>query len=168
MKEINLNEKVSVADTKKYVKGHIIVKDKDGNVIIDMDNMIVETGRKFLLSKCFGTADFEGYSISKIFYGEGSDMTTPNFTKEKLVNPQYADIIFKKTEATPNVDVEYSDFYVKINKVLTYTGQNKTLTEIGLIISNGTTEELFSRVVHDPIVLNNKNSEYTVNYYIYF
>lgn len=167
MKEINLNEKVSVADTKKYVKGHIIVKDKDGNVIIDMDNMIVETGRKFLLSKCFGTADYAGYNISKIFYGEGSKMTTPDFTataddpkKPHIINPQYVEL--------KSGDIEYKNLYVKITNTLTYTDQNKTLTEIGLIISNGTTEELFSRVVHDPIVLNNKNNEYTVNYYIYF
>lgn len=160
MKEINLNEKVSIADTKKYVKGHIIVTDKDGNVIIDMDNMIVETGRKFLLSKCFGTADYEGYSISKIFYGEGSEMTTPDFTKEKIVNPQYIDLV--------SDNIECNNLYVKIKSTLTYTEQNKTLTEIGLIISKGETEELFSRVVHDPIVLNNKNNEYTVNYYIYF
>lgn len=162
MKEINLNEKVSVADTKKYVKGHIIVKDKDGNVIIDMDNMIVETGRKFLLSKCFGTADYADYNISKIFYGEGSEMTTPNFTKDNLVNSQYISLI------TNDIEHNFDNLYVKITNTLTYTGQNKTLTEIGLIISNGTTEELFSRVVHDPIVLNNKNNEYTVNYYIYF
>lgn len=161
MKEINLNEKVSVNDTKKYVKGHIIVKDKDGNVIIDMDNMIVETGRKFLLSKCFGVDDkYKNSSISKIFYGEGFEMTTPNFTKTDLVNPQYVNLI--------SDDIEYNNLYVKIKNTLTYTGQNKTLTEIGLVISNGTTEELFSRVVHDPIVLNNKNNEYTVNYYIYF
>lgn len=160
MKEINLNEKVSVADTKKYVKGHIIVKDKDGNVIIDKDNMIVETGRKYLLSKCFGTAEYEGYSISKIFYGEGSDMTTPDFTKAKLINPQYVEL--------KSGDIENKNLYVKITNTLTYTEQNKTLTEIGLMISNGTTEELFSRVVHDPIVLNNKNNKYTVNYYIYF
>ena len=162
MKEINLNEKVSVADTKKYVKGHIIVKDKDGNVIIDMDNMIVEKGRKFLLSKCFGTADYAGYNISKIFYGEGSEMTTPNFTKDNLVNPQYISL------TTNDIEHNFDNLYVKITNTLTYTNQNKTLTEIGLIISNGTTEELFSRVVHDPIVLNNKNNEYTVNYYIYF
>lgn len=162
MKEINLNEKVSVADTKKYVKGHIIVKDKDGNVIIDMDNMIVEKGRKFLLSKCFGTADYAGYNISKIFYGEGSEMTTPKFAKDNLVNPQYISL------TTNDIEYNFDNLYVKITNTLTYTEQNKTLTEIGLIISNGTTEELFSRVVHDPIVLNNKNNEYTVNYYIYF
>lgn len=162
MKEINLNEKVSVADTKKYVKGHIIVKDKDGNVIIDMDNMIVEKGRKFLLSKCFGTADYAGYNISKIFYGEGSEMTTPKFAKDNLVNPQYISL------TTNDIEYNFDNLYVKITNTLTYTDQNKTLTEIGLIISNGTTEELFSRVVHDPIVLNNKNNEYTVNYYIYF
>lgn len=162
MKEINLNEKVSVADTKKYVKGHIIVKDKDGNVIIDMDNMIVETGRKFLLSKCFGTADYAGYNISKIFYGEGSEMTTPKFAKDNLVNPQYISL------TTNDIEHNFDNLYVKITNTLAYTDQNKTLTEIGLIISNGTTEELFSRVVHDPIVLNNKNNEYTVNYYIYF
>lgn len=162
MKEINLNEKVSVTDTKKYVKGHIIVKDKDGNVIIDMDNMIVEKGRKFLLSKCFGTADYAGYNISKIFYGEGSEMTTPKFAKDNLVNPQYISL------TTNDIEYNFDNLYVKITNTLTYTDQNKTLTEIGLIISNGTTEELFSRVVHDPIVLNNKNNEYTVNYYIYF
>lgn len=162
MKEINLNEKVSVTDTKKYVKGHIIVKDKDGNVIIDMDNMIVEKGRKFLLSKCFGTADYAGYNISKIFYGEGSEMTTPKFAKDNLVNPQYISL------TTNDIEYNFDNLYVKITNTLTYTEQNKTLTEIGLIISNGTTEELFSRVVHDPIVLNNKNNEYTVNYYIYF
>lgn len=162
MKEINLNEKVSVTDTKKYVKGHIIVKDKDGNVIIDMDNMIVEKGRKFLLSKCFGTADYAGYNISKIFYGEGSEMTTPKFAKDNLVNPQYISL------TTNDIEHNFDNLYVKITNTLTYTDQNKTLTEIGLIISNGTTEELFSRVVHDPIVLNNKNNEYTVNYYIYF
>lgn len=162
MKEINLNEKVSVTDTKKYVKGHIIVKDKDGNVIIDMDNMIVEKGRKFLLSKCFGTADYAGYKISKIFYGEGSEMTTPKFAKDNLVNPQYISL------TTNDIEYNFDNLYVKITNTLTYTEQNKTLTEIGLIISNGTTEELFSRVVHDPIVLNNKNNEYTVNYYIYF
>lgn len=162
MKEINLNEKVSVTDTKKYVKGHIIVKDKDGNVIIDMDNMIVEKGRKFLLSKCFGTADYAGYNISKIFYGEGSEMTTPKFAKDNLVNPQYISL------TTNDIEYNFDNLYVKITNTLTYAEQNKTLTEIGLIISNGTTEELFSRVVHDPIVLNNKNNEYTVNYYIYF
>ena len=162
MKEINLNEKVSVADTKKYVKGHIIVKDKDGNVIIDMDNMIVEKGRKFLLSKCFGTADYAGYNISKRFYGEGSEMTTPKFAKDNLVNPQDISV------TTNDIEYNFDNLYVKITNTLTYTEQNKTLTEIGLIISNGTTEELFSRVVHDPIVLNNKNNEYTVNYYIYF
>lgn len=162
MKEINLNEKVSVTDTKKYVKGHIIVKDKDGNVIIDMDNMIVEKGRKFLLSKCFGTADYSGYNISKIFYGEGSEMTTPKFTKDNLVNPQYISL------TTNDIEHNFDNLYVKITNTLAYTDQNKTLTEIGLIISNGTAEELFSRVVHDPIVLNNKNNKYTVNYYIYF
>lgn len=166
MKNININEFTQIKDKKTIARGHVTITDADGKIVVSSDNMIVESGRKFLLNKIFGT---ELQTLKYIYYGTNSDMTTP----ESLYIKDNAVITNDLTKA--DIDINIDNICYTIKDVIKYDTTNPkdyTITEIGLLLSKNATENetitLFSRVVHDPIPINANNQTYNVTYTIYF
>ena len=54
-KIINIEENYKVQDTPK-ITGTFVMKDEDGNIIVSGHNMIVLSGRQYILSRCFTSA----------------------------------------------------------------------------------------------------------------
>jgi hypothetical protein len=178
------------------IRGHVIIKKKDGTVILDKDNMIVLEGRKYikeLFIKSFSNTilptnspsnleeetargeydlEFKGYSISHMKIGDGGEAT--------LLSSQ--DLTGGTTRFVPitNSSIKFSnvssDMFIIIEAKIDNISQAQpfTVQELGLFLTvNANTEDeendpiMFSRIVFDPIPVAS-GDEYEVSYYVYF
>lgn len=147
-----------------------ITEIETGKVIAEAHNMIVKTGRQFIMKKIANPNDTT--NIDKIYFSNGTNMTTEDDNicldesgEKYRINDEY--ILYAANINPSNTapsDAMYLHYSIQINAsdVSELTGQ--TLSEIGLILSNNT---LFSRLIHEPITLSASRS-YKVDYYIYF
>jgi hypothetical protein len=178
---MKIQENLNITDSK--VKGVVVIKNSDGTIILKKENMIVASGREFIMDKFskaanignFSTAytgTYTSYSLTHIGFGN-SDVAS-QYSMESLVSENTlfrkvlsVDIVEKSSTGTP-----FLKFKANLN-LTNSTGYE--LREIGLLMSivseaNSITYSsytLFSRVVFDTIpIVSGEN--YEVEYYIYF
>jgi hypothetical protein len=167
MKKITLKDSFRVSDSK--VTGYVVIKE-NGKIIIKKENMIVEAGREYIKDRIFGDS---ALTIKKIFFGnstkvvESTDILSTTFTN--LTTPTSIgslDIVDDTEEfsidKTTDRQVVYS---ATITKEILGLTDDKSVSELGLVLSDGTT--LFSRLLFNAIPLTD-NHTYEISYYIYF
>lgn len=181
-KELIIKDQVEVRDCPLH--GYITIQDNNGKYLVKKHNMIVNSGRQYLLNKAFGVSAVANTNINSIYFGINGDLTTPDmaFNSSNVVisaNIAYtSSSIFASTFTIPeiissnstntayyniNTDNNCMIIKTKIPNEAVNTGQ--TIKEIGLVLSDN---NLFSRVVHEPITIGPQMSSYTVTYYVYF
>jgi hypothetical protein len=170
---MKIYERSSINDSK--ITGIVVIKNKDGKIILKKENMIVETGREFIrdkFAKNAGIGNFsEGYSGTYLDYslthiGFGNSDVVTQYTMTELISE---DTELRTPLSSVNVNkgtVEpYLKFTANVDRINEATGY--TLREIGLYLTSGLIFTLFSRIVFDPIPIA-AGEKYEVEYYIYF
>ena len=76
-------------EVKDFVKGIYIIKDEHGNIIIKGHNMIVRTGRDYIIKRCFTN---QGLNQFHIFFGKTpvTKIITPETTYESMIDERGA------------------------------------------------------------------------------
>ena len=171
-KELIIQDQVEVGDCPLH--GYITIQDHNGKYLVKKHNMIVNSGRQYLLNKAFGVD--EDRTIKYIYFGQSGNLTEPSMTA-KDINVTYSyelqsdsenDNGYFELNSTQNYIVIKTKFINNPNTTAT------TIKEIGLLFSNYDKDSennetaLFSRVVHEPITIGPEMSSYTVTYYVYF
>jgi hypothetical protein len=166
MKKITLKDSFRVSDSK--ITGYVVIKE-NGKIIIKKENMIVETGRKYIKDRIFGDSVL---TIKKIFFGNSTKLVEPtdvlSTTFTNLTTPTSIgslDIV-DDTEFSINKTADREVVYtVTITKQILELMDDKFISELGLVLSDGAT--LFSRLLFNAIPLTNDHT-YEISYYIYF
>lgn len=157
--EKELRDYFKIDDNHSKIRGFLVLKDENGNILIKKENMIVKSGRELILNAITpantrNTNSFNMRNLSAMV-SEDDNLTTPDSTYANF-NP-----VSGITTTVESVTVE--------NLCVTFTikaecdSGNYNLSSLGLY--HGST--LFSRVVFDKIGLSS-NSKLTFTYYIYF
>ena len=141
-------------DEEFKMKGHVRIESRekggDWKTIIDKDNLIVNSGKEFVMDRVFKTnSEYIGW------FGVGSSLTTSNSTDTDLGYP----LNITSTAAPHKVFTSIADsgtkFTIRLDlSTVEPSTQPVSISEVGLFgaISGGS---LFSRVVHVPITKNN-------------
>jgi hypothetical protein len=182
IKEVHMKISDRVDITDSPMKGVVILKKEDGTVIFKKENMIVETGRKYLKELYIKslaavvsgattetgadtyTREFDDYSVNYIGFGNNGSIT--RFEATGLSGTaRYAKIL--QTDVFVNDPLSIR-FVGVIDNATSDTGFSAQ--ELGLFLTIGDdldTKKLFSRVVFDPIPVGS-GDRYEIEYYIYF
>jgi hypothetical protein len=167
-----LQDQVNVTDSK--IRGFVVLKKQDGTVVFKKENMIVESGRKFIREKFLiaGVSgqnsylgDYAVYSLTHIGFGNSDVVTEYNMTS--LVSENKS---LRIPVVTQNTTADTAQMFIKFSGEvdLTTASEGYTVKELGLILTaEDEDDDLFSRIVFDPIVIGATDT-YTVEYYIYF
>jgi hypothetical protein len=137
--------------------------------------MIVTNGRTYLknlaLDKVLGTNN-ETRKISKVKFGKGLDITTPNTSSLiSLINidDYIIDIGLVESETIPSAFVRNLDGNIGIEVIIKVKGvssASEMISEMGLFL-NDNDESMFSRVIFEPTPFTNATS-YKMTYTVYF
>ena len=165
---MKINDYASITDSK--VRGIVVIKDANGKILVQKENMIVEAGRKFIRDSFLAVALTEtglAYSEAKltdIAFGGNDNITEYGMTElvSEFPNTRVPLTSGVYTVGTTDNNIKFTASLDRTNKDLGFV-----LRELGLIITNGATTSLFSRVVFDPIPVA-AGEKYTVEYFIYF
>jgi hypothetical protein len=116
-KEIHLSDSLKVSDSK--IRGVVRLEREDGTVVFQKENMIVESGRRFIENKTFGDGDYASsdYKIDTIKFGTGTSLPTSSDDASTIVaeeeysyeNENEFDKIWRKNEAQPIVGTSASN-----------------------------------------------------------
>lgn len=181
-----ITETVDIHDSGFNPKGYVIIKDKDGNVLVKKHNMIVKDGKDFIFGAFFNAAfnqnpspsgynDLVGnlpkYKLTKLRFGNHDHETTftQNYgSKDSRHLPEddilVNDILIGTTDNHP---------YVKISKNISFdaTYDINSVSELELILvpveDASLQPKLFSRIKFDVIPIT-AGIEFSLEYYIYF
>lgn len=158
--------------------GHFIIKDDYGNIVISKHNTITDKGREFIFSTFIRAlniasgdiTDYSNYNFSEFKFYIDNQMTIPTMDISSLSNNVYSHSL-TSTNVSINKN-ENNDLFIQFTISILPSTTNESnsglhFNSIGLIISNGTTNTLFSRVVVDDVYIN-PASKYTLQYNIYF
>lgn len=168
---MRLQDQVNIRDSK--IRGFVVLKKKDGTVVFKKENMIVESGRKFIREKFLVSGvldqdtyvgDYADYSLTHIAFGNSDVVTEYSMTSLVSENTNL------RISVSGNTEADTAQMFVKFSGEidLTTASEGYTVKELGLILTaDGEDDDLFSRVVFDPIVVA-ATETYTVEYYIYF
>jgi hypothetical protein len=167
MEKITLNDTFRVSDSK--VRGYVVIK-QDGKIIIKKENMIVEGGREYIKDRIYGDS---AATIKKIFFGnstkivESTDVLSTTFTNSTTATSLGSlDIVDDSANFLIDKTVDREVVYTaNVSKVILDLTEDSTLSELGLVLSDGTT--LFSRLVFEAVPLTDDHT-YEIKYYIYF
>lgn len=170
------------------VKGIVIIKDANGNIIVKKHNMIVASGRRAILESLKSTKKL---NINAIFFSDkfSKDETTIAPVAYNDVYPEDAEkptnmkefevgttdtSKFKLEYVTESGTVAKSteneiEPYIKVSGTLSYLDYTASqIRTLGLLITTTNTKTLFSRIIFEPIPFTDKMESYTIEYYIYF
>ena len=148
--------------------GHFRMVDEQGNILIDNDNMIVETGRLRILERLMGNSE-ELFSNMKLFLSDSTKMTTPDrnrtsigtiYKETNLSNESGSNATYRLDKSNLNVTIK-STFNADTGITIGSAGLYKP---VGENTSNG---KLFSRLTFPPVTLK-EGATYTINYIIQF
>jgi hypothetical protein len=171
---MKVNDYVSVSDSR--IRGVVVVKRADGTVVLRKENMIVQSGRRFIRDKFIASAipalnspvafetDLTGFQLR--FIGFGRSDVASEYDMESLVSEE----VSQRSQITSqNVSAEGDSMFIKFNAEMDRTSEATgfTVREIGLIMTKEEEDLLFSRVVFDPITVS-PGERYEIEYYIYF
>lgn len=192
-KKIEIKEAVDVRDAipgmaaPAPVKGMIRLYDKDGNLVREVHNTIVQTGREFLFHRFLGSNTMEtgktisSYATATLKNDRSSDKfgylhfgfaTTPQMTTQDL---DYGSVIGNdlysgnKKYPITNVTFDQSALKVTISQSVSSANGLMKFNEIFIttVSSDGTTETLFSRALIDPLYIG-EDTVYDMSYSFYF
>jgi hypothetical protein len=168
-------ENLNISDSK--IRGIVVIKDQSGNIILRKENMIVESGRKFIrdifiTNGIAAKADYSGtyssFLLTHVVFGS-SDVASQS-TMTSLQNEVLRVRLLENNVITDDNSVQ---IMFKAIADLTSSPIGITIKELGLVakeFNNGvetTNEILFSRAVFDSIPVS-AGEKYEVEYYIYF
>jgi hypothetical protein len=184
---MRIEDHVNFKDSK--VRGIVTLKRSDGTVVFTKENMIVQSGRRYLWEKFMQatniivsngeisaggigasyTRQFDGYTLGELAFGSSGTATLFNQT---ALSREFSDAVVPRILlSNPSVELGSSDNpYIKIVASVdnTSSGDNFTIHELGLFLTKADNPSiLFSRVVFDPIPVGS-GDVYEVEYYIYF
>lgn len=142
------------------IKGHVQIFTETGELVVDEDNMVVESGRLAVRDAFLnGTR----YSFSRILLGVNGSITTPDMGISNIQNP----IEFSITEQ-PSVSSDINEpLCLSLEFKTANYNQYANFKELGLTIKNGENEILFSRVVFAGYPFT-KDHSYMMKYSVYF
>lgn len=148
--------------------GHFRMVDEQGNILIDNNNMIVETGRLRILERLMESSE-ELFSNMKLFLSDSTKMTTPNRDRTLIGT------IYKETSLSSENDpnTSYTPDRKKLNVTIKSTFNADTGITIGSaglykpVGENSSDGKLFSRLTFPPVTLK-EGATYTINYIIQF
>ena len=186
-------EECIVSDSTFGPKGFVIITDKDGKILVKKHNMIVKDGKDYIfataINKIFSNIGFNNvgnynstmldYSITEMRFGCSTNETefTRSYSSDNesihLLNEVSEDgvPVYHHPLSASDITVGTSDNhpYIVINKELVFNSNVNidNVSELELIMSNGKDKKLFSRIKFDIIPIS-ANSEFTIEYYIYF
>lgn len=165
-KIINIEENYKVQDTPK-ITGTFVMKDEDGNIIVSGHNMIVLSGRQYILSRCFTSATKGTF---KFFLANKTD-NTPITADTKVADTTPIDLtVFGESKTNiegitvsedgnlsgENTAIIYSsgnNCYLQIKRTLKLVNAEKlTFNSFGLKVG----QLLFSQAVHNTVTMNSK------------
>jgi hypothetical protein len=177
--------------------GLVIIKDKDGNILVKKHNMVVKGGKKIVYEKLLEMVGFsnggngyiaEGNSnwrLGKLYFGNSMNETTFDYeTIDKIESGQddvyyYSYSLINGTSYSPTMGFGMTNDghpYLEFNlsSILCDPSKASYLSCLSVVaeeIVAGTDgkrkEKLFSRIKFDPIPMIEGN-ELTLLYYIYF
>ena len=141
-------------------QGVFTLKDSDGNILVNVHNMIVEDGRKQIMTNGFPTENLT------FFFDNGDELTNSTDTyKSKIENdPDTIKIDIDGTTNTCTCDK------TKICYIIggSISGSDHSnCCSGGLYFKNEDGYKLFSRFTCNPVAIAN-NKTYMFEYYIYF
>lgn len=175
---MQLNENLNTHDG---IYGHVIIRDNNDNIIVDKDNMILKAGKQFIAAYILKNINALGGTNNN--FANSSD-----FTNYSSYNKQILGVKFYKSDSVNYTDnsiltnsieklnesIAYefgassSKYFLKLS--LTVSSDNSiTVNSCSIYIGDGTnnnTEELFSKIRFDDIILQQNNS-FKLDYYIY-
>lgn len=160
--EKELRDYFKIDDAHSRIRGFVIIKDSDGNILVKRENMIVKSGRKMIFDLVRGA---EGSST--IF--KSDNILAAVSSSKTLTTSEMSLSGSSILKSDSGISVEISD--ISNNETELYTcftidvKSTKDNELNSLVLYSG--ETLFSRVVFDTIEIS-ANSELTINYYIYF
>lgn len=180
-----LNDRLGLSEGLS-VKGIVIIKDANGNIIVKKHNMIVASGRRAILESLKSTKKL---NINAIFFSD-------KFSEDEITiapvayNDVYPDASKKPTNMkefevgttdTSKFKLEYAteskaesaeneiEPYIKVSGSLSYLDYTAAqIRTLGLLITTTNTKTLFSRIIFEPIPFTDKMESYKIEYYIYF
>jgi hypothetical protein len=172
---MKITENLNISDSK--IKGIVVIKDQSGNIILRKENMIVESGRKFIrdifvTNGIFAKANYLGtyssFLMTHVVFG--SNDVASQSTMTSLQNE-----VLRVRLVENNVITDDNSVQIKFKAIadLTSSPIGITIKELGLVakeFNNGVetaNEILFSRAVFDSIPVS-AGEKYEVEYYIYF
>ncbi len=170
-------ETVNVSDSK--IRGIVVIKRKDGTILLKKENAIVRNGRKFIRDKFIAsgipalsdfTSELSTYELDMIAFGS-SDVAT-EYDMESLVSQDTESEVTISDESDA-VAAESGTMFIKFSAQMDRTALSTgyTVREIGLVLVDSAVSPgpdlLFSRAVFDPITIA-PGETYQVEYYLYF
>jgi hypothetical protein len=171
---MKIQENLNITDSK--IRGVVVIKNADGTIILKKDNMIVQSGREFIMDKFSKAAgmgnfstDYDGnytsYSLTHIGFGNSDVATEYSMTSLVSENVEFRNLLTSSLVTKSFTGTPFLKFKALLNLSSSTTGYE--LREIGLIMTTNSDSKLFSRVVFDTIpIIAGEN--YEVEYYIYF
>lgn len=194
MENCCLNDRLGLSEGLS-VKGIVVIKDANGNIIVKKHNMIVASGRRAILESLKSTKKL---NINAIFFSDkfSKDETTiapvayndvyPEDTKKPTNMKEFEVgttdtskfkleyVTESKTESMESgAEVKSTENeiepYIKVSGTLSYSDYKAAqIRTLGLLITTTNTKTLFSRIIFEPIPFTDKMESYTIEYYIYF
>lgn len=144
------------------IKGHVQIFDENNNLVTEEDNMVVASGRVAVRSAFLSN---KTYSFSKILLGSNEDVTTPEMVLSDITPIATFDNSSISISSTPTSINDPIILEISFGAA-TYE-QYVNIKELCLVITDGTTESLFSRVVFSGYPFT-KDHTYTMKYSVYF
>ena len=172
----DINDYVSVNDDVASIHGYVVLTDEDGKTLFKKHNMIVKNGRDaiktFVFNSMFdvkGINDTDNLKFNCVKFGNDNSITQSD--KNELYSETIL-TIYKNGTIEPvsigdgEIQINSDDSRsIKITSIFKLGGNSDTvISEAGLFLNNG---NMFSRVAFAPLTIR-ANTQYTLNYYIYF
>lgn len=164
-KIINIEENYKVQDTPK-ITGTFVMKDEDGNIIVSGHNMIVLSGRQYILSRCFTGATKGTFTF---FLANKTD-NTPITADTKVADTTPIDLaVFANPDDIGKITVSADGNSSGENTAIIYSSGNNCYLQIKRTLKLIETEKqtfnsfglkvgqlLFSQAVHNTVTMNSK------------
>jgi hypothetical protein len=168
---MELKDFLNISDSK--IRGVVVMKNSNGKIIFERENMIVQSGRKFVrdvfvrnaIPALANFAGLSNYKLTHIAFGNSDVITEYTMTS---LQSEGIRIPINETNTTVEESTMFMKFRGSVNRSDSQSGY--TVRELGLVLTNPDNEQqdqLFSRIVFDPITIAPGES-YEVEYYVYF
>lgn len=164
--DINLRDYFKIDDSHSKIRGFLIAKDEDGNILVKKENMIVKSGRALIFNAITGGNELDlkdvKAKISEDYKLTTSDMIASDMNTDDLCADS------KNNYSWPvSVNLNSTDLILECTFSVEGFNKNYNANSLGLFYGEGDNETLFSRVVFNTIGLST-NRKVTFHYYIYF